>query len=302
MDVLPYEPSMAPQLAAAYNSQVRGLPHCYPVSAEAFASAVSPGPGDDEMHARLHSQSASVAAEGAAIVGLVDVAVEGPEEGEEKGEGLIRFMWYERGHRAAGQALLVAAEDYFRQRKLDKVKAFWQDYRYRFYHVEHAHLSDRLDHVHALLGFNGYERMVGEVYLDWPDYGPLVPAAPEVCADISLSWKPGRGARPGLDVIAHRDEKWTGICHSVSGGEFSDADDAQDWFLTCWLHVAEEVQGKGLGRHLLQRALQEMHDIGYRHAAISTSSENFRAMLFYGNCGYRVVDWTYALGRTLGDA
>jgi ribosomal protein S18 acetylase RimI-like enzyme len=54
-----------------------------------------------------------------------------------------------------------------------------------------------------------------------------------------------------------------------------------------------------LGRHLLQRSLQEMHRIGYRNASISTDWENHRALLFYSNHGFNVVDWTYCYGRDL---
>ena len=70
-------------------------------------------------------------------------------------------------------------------------------------------------------------------------------------------------------------------------------------FYNMWLGVNDEFQGRGLGRYLLQYALHEMHKIGYRHAVISTDWENYRAFLFYSNCGYRVVDWTYELEKDL---
>ena len=69
-------------------------------------------------------------------------------------------------------------------------------------------------------------------------------------------------------------------------------------FYNMWLGVNDEFQGRGLGRYLLQYALHEMHKIGYRHAVISTDWENYRAFLFYSNCGYRVSDWTYAYSKT----
>lgn len=70
--------------------------------------------------------------------------------------------------------------------------------------------------------------------------------------------------------------------------------------------VEDEFQGQGLGRYLLQYALQEMKKIGYRHAAISTAWDNhraflFRAFLFYSNCGYRTVDWTYEFVKNLSE-
>ncbi|UCC67907.1 MAG: GNAT family N-acetyltransferase, partial [Armatimonadota bacterium] len=86
---------------------------------------------------------------------------------------------------------------------------------------------------------------------------------------------------------------------SLSAAEWHDAAEAHDWIFTDWLGVEEEMQGKGLGRHLLQRALQEARRLGYRHASISTSWDNHRAFLFYSNYGYRVADWTYEFARDL---
>lgn len=63
--------------------------------------------------------------------------------------------------------------------------------------------------------------------------------------------------------------------------------------------LEKAFQGQGLGRYLLNYTLQEMHNVGYRHAAISTNWENYRALLFYSNCGYKVVDWTYEYEKNL---
>lgn len=295
MEVLLHEPAMSSELTLAYNNIVRGVPHCYPVTVEDFASAVAGAVEEGQSHDQLRSEAAFVARRGTLILGFIHVAIQRPKEANEIEQGIIRFFWYERGHRKAGDALLDAAEEYLRQRNVRQITAFPQDYRYPFYYVQNAYLSDHLDQVHALLGFNGYKRVAGEVFLDWVNYEPVVPSPTDVSADISLQWRQGRGTRPGLIVQAYQGKKEIGICVCVSGGEFSHADDAQDWLFTTRIDVSEEMQGKGLGGHLLQRALQEMHDVGYRHAAISTGWQNFRAFLFYSNYGYHVVDWTYAL-------
>jgi len=300
MEIIGYEPTMSSRLASAYNSVICGVPHCYPVSADEFASAVAgvvEAEGGDE---RLHSETAFVAVEGAAILGFVHVAIERPRKPEEDEEGIIRFFWYERGRRAAGQALLEAAEEYLRERSISSVQTLPQEHRYSFYHLAHAYLSDHLDQVHALLGINGYERARGEVYLDWPDYAPVAPTPTAVEAEISVEWRDERGTRPDLILHARQGETEIGVCHSVSAGNFSRADEAQDWFLTVWLGIEGAWQGKGLGCHLLQLVLQEMRGVGYRHAAISTSWRNYRAFLSYSNYGYRVSDWTYGLRRELG--
>ena len=301
MEIIPYAPALSADLASAYNRAIRGVPHCYPASAEAFGEAVAPALGEGGERGRLHSEAAFVANDGAALRGFLHVALERSEKEGEAEQGIIYFFWHERGHRAAGQALLDAAHGYLREREIGCVTAFWQDYRYPFYHLEHAYLSDRLDHVAALLGLNGYRKCAGEVYLDWPDYRPGEPAPADLAVDIALEWLEGRGSRPGLVAKAHHGGREVGWCRSLCAGDWSRADAAQDWFLTVWLGIEDAFLGRGLGRHLLGFARRELHAVGYRHAAISTSWDNWRAFVFYSNDGYRVADWTYGWRRDLGD-
>jgi GNAT superfamily N-acetyltransferase len=298
MELLAYEPSLAAELTAVYNRAVERVPHCHPVGFEEFAQALAPTVPEGEAHPSLHSQAALVAREGDMIVGLVHTAVRTVQvEEQEEERGSIRFLWYERGHRAAGQALLEATERACRGKGMRRIHAFRSDETYRFYHVRCAHLSDHLEHVQALLKMSGYQPIGGEVVLDWPNYTPNDPARPGVEAEISLAWSEGRGRLPNLVVTARRDGEEIGVCHSCSCGEFSDAEAAQDWLFVTWLWVTDSLQGKGLGRSLLQRNLREMHRAGYRHASISTGWTNHRALLFYSNDGFHCVDWTYGYGR-----
>ena len=74
------------------------------------------------------------------------------------------------------------------------------------------------------------------------------------------------------------------------------------------IYLEEELQGRHLGLHLLQRSLQELHALGYRDAIISTgllesgAMDSPRAYLFYANHGFRVYDWTYGFKKTLPDS
>jgi GNAT superfamily N-acetyltransferase len=299
MQILPYEPGMAHTLVASYNRQVYGLPHCYPTCADDFAAAVSATVGGEPSDERLHSEEAYVAWEGDGPLGFIHTGIERPRREDARPRGIIRFAWYERGHRAAGQALLSAAEDMFIQRDIGGVRAFHQHYVYAFYHLHSAYLSDRVEHVHALLSSNGYRRVGGEVYLDWPDFTPLEPPAFDVTAEITLSWRQSDGRRPNLTVLAHQGQELVGECKCESQGHPSRPPEAEDWLFTDWLGVSDPLRGRGLGRYLLRRALLEMHAVGYRHATISTAWENHRALLFYSNFGYRAVDWTYGFGKDL---
>jgi len=298
MNILKYRPAMAREVAAAYNRGVRDVPHCYPVSVRDFASALRPAV-DGTRGKHRHSEAVFVAAEDDAIIGFIHVAIAPVRRGDKLEQGIIRFFWYEPGRRAAGQELLEAAEEHVRRCGKRTVAAFPQHHIYQFYHLGAAYLSDRLSQVAALLGHNGYTRCAGEVFLDWPNFDAVKPVPANVRAKIVVSRPKGRGVRPGVVVRALQGKREVGVCNCASMGEFSRSRHAQDWIETEWLAVAEKLQGRGLGRYLLQRALWEARRLGYRHAAISTSWQNYRAALFYSNMGYQFVDWTYGLERKL---
>jgi len=304
MAVIPYTPAMSDDVQSAYNIAIRDVPHCYPVDDAELAPVLAGGTGMGQGHDDLRAEAILVARRGRSVVGFIHVGVGHEPDASSRDvhqadRGIIRFFWYARGYRAAGQALLDAAHEHFRREGMNRVEAFHNHFRYPFYHLNHAYLSDRLDHVRALLQFNRYALFQGEVFFDWADYPPPDPAASDVPVEISLDWPQKGGDKPSLVVRAHRDDEQIGECVCDSCAEFSRNAAARDWLFVNWLGVNDEYQAKGLGRHLLQRALKEMHAVGYRHAAISTDWKNYRAFVFYSNYGFRVVDWTYGLAREL---
>lgn len=298
MEILEYTSDMQADVTTFYNALTAKVPHCYPIQADELDSVLRCEVYENAYKQQLHAQKTFVAAAGKKVVGFVQVGIRPIGEQDTDRSGVIRFFGYAPGERRTGQALLEKAEGYLNSQTTESILVFPQDYRYRFYHFDHAYLSDALGQVHALLGYNGYHRQVGEVFLTWRDYARN-PVSLALAADVSVEWEPGRGEYPNVSIRARRDGLEIGICQSVSGGEFSNHPDAQPWFHTTWLGIHDEFQGQGLGRYLLQRTLQEMRDVGYRHAAISTSWENYRAFLFYSNLGYRVSDWTYALAKNV---
>ncbi len=128
---------MAPDLAGSYNRLVQGVPYCYPVKPGTFADEVAGPESEDSDSAELHSQRALVAVADARILGFIHVGIRPPREREPgaRNLGVIRFFWYEPGHRAAGQALLHAAEQYLRHHGVSRVQAFHQRYTYGFYQL-----------------------------------------------------------------------------------------------------------------------------------------------------------------------
>jgi predicted N-acetyltransferase YhbS len=296
MEILPYEPEMADRLTTAYNSAIRGVPHCYPASTAELTAALA-----DPLD--LRESQVFVALEDQSVVGFVHASI-GFIEGKEHPErGLIRFLWYAPGHRRAGQALLKAAEDHLRAHGMDRAFAFHGRYRYPFYHLGGGGLSIRLGQVAALLGYSGYQRVGGEMILDWPNYEPLEPSPAGVTVEVTAEWRPGEGAHPELRVYAYQVKRAVAravaYCKCISFDEFTTAAEAQDWLLVTWIGVGWNQREKGLGSHLLRRALLEMHGAGYRHATIGAEMDDYRATLFYNNFGFHVVDWAYGLSRML---
>lgn len=302
MEIVQYTPDLQTSVTQFYNRLTADVPHCYAVKEEELATAirgVTTGKAN-KKEGGLDSEAAFVAMVNGAVQAFIHVGIGQVGDNREVDIGVIRFMGYNRGARHAGQTVLEKAEAYLKAFNVSKIFAFSQDCRYRFYHFDHAYLSDALDQVQALLGYNGYHRSEGEVFLDWENY-TVTPVPSSLPVTLSVDWKQGRGQFPNCTVRAFQDDKEVGECWSVSGGEFSSHPDAQNWLHTTWLGIEDEFQGQGLGRYLLQYELQEMHKVGYQHAAISTAWDNHRAFLFYSNCGYRIVDWTYAFVKDLSE-
>lgn len=292
MQLIPYDLSLAEPLTQAYNAAVATVPHCYPVSPAIFHSTLT------QPQDRLKSQHIQVATDGDTIRGFIHYGHQ-PASTDYPPRGIIRFLWYEPGHRKIGKALLDTAEASFRQAGLSRINVLPQNYRYPFYGFNHCYLSDRLGHIAALLGFNGYKKTDGEVFLDAINYQPVEPHPIDLVFDLALEWQDGPGKHPELTVQARQGDQDIGQCKSISCAHFAAIPQLEDWHFCDWLGVKDEFQGHGLGRHLLERTCFEMHKIGYRHAGISTAWENYRAFQLYSNYGYSVVDWTYQWGKDL---
>ena len=302
MEILDYKTEMLGEVAALFNDGVAKVPNCWPVDEADFAGAIAAVCGGTcDGGPTVDDQALTVAALDGRVVGFSHTGIDRGEP-DKAPAGAICFLNYERGRRGAGQALLEAAESRFAARSLSKVRAFNQNYRYRFYCFPHAYLSDRLDHVSALLQFNGYRPTQGEVFLNGLDYEAAELPQVDLDFDLRVTRSRKRGMRPGCHVRALRDGETIGECGIACGGDYSRHPDAQDYGFVDWLGVEQPYQHLGLGKLLLFRGRNEMLSSGYRHTAISTALHNNRAFLFYSNHGYRLVDWTYQLDKTLAPA
>lgn len=286
-------PPDAGRLAPLYNRLAAGAPFCPPVSDEAFVAGMTYRESDSLLDQRL-----IVASDGGAVVGFAHFGVEPASERVASPRGVLRFLLYEASERAAGQALLDAVHSAARENGLTSVRAFTHQHTYRFHHLGFGLLSDRLLHVSALFGANGYRtRDDGwydqEVFLMRRDDDSDCPTNPDPNAAVEIETTTGRGQRPGLALRLIRDGELIGECDSCSVGDYVDDAESQETFFTVWLGIEERERGSGWGRYLLRRARWEMRRLGYRHAVISTNTKNYRAQLLYSSEGYRVVDCAY---------
>ncbi len=298
MEIVPYEPELARPIVDAYNRLTAGLHHCYPTTPERLAAALQP-PNEPDEKRRLHDDHAWAVLDGGEVVAFAHAALLKPTNEDPIPRGMIPFFGYQPGRRDGGQTLLSRLGAHFAEREVPEIVAFHQDYIWPVYHFAHAYLSDRLNHIHALLQYNGYERSAGEVFLDWPDFGPPEPGKAPVGFGLRRKLLPGETQRPSFGLLAFQGQRQIAECWNASCGERAPGSGAEDWCLTTWLHVAKAYRGRRLGVHMLALALAEMKQLGYRHAAISTSWTNHRAQLFYSNFGYHTSDWTYAVSKTL---
>ena len=290
MEICQYTPDLLTPLTQFYNYITTDVPHCYPIKDKELETSLNNNSDIDEF-------KVFVALTKGAVQAFIHVRLCKNNRSDEK-EGYIRFFSYERGARRAGQTVLEKAEEYIKSFNVSRINAFTSGDKYPFYHLEYANLSTTHEHVYALLGANGYVPKPQWVFLDWENF-EIPPISSPIPVKLSVYWKHGHGELPDCNVEAYIDNEEVGSCCSVSGAEFSKHPNAQDWCFTTWLEVEREFQGHGLGKFLLQYSLQEMQHVGYRHASVSTSYENYRAILLYTNCGYRVVDCTNQFQKDL---
>lgn len=185
--------------------------------------------------------------------------------------GIIRFLWYDPGYRVAGEALLDAVEEAFRNAGATHIKAFGPGIM-----PFHKNLSDRLVHIRALFTIHGYQHVGGELYLGWSNFArdalerlrsdAQMPAGVTVTVEEYYDNRDGAGKetpRPStrLYAIASSGEK-LGICETISANEYDGSKELAETCFVSWLGVPPDrdnlqpsgysdrsspVQGQGLG-------------------------------------------------------
>jgi len=194
---------------------------------------------------------------------------------------------------------LDRVEIWFKEFGIASVVAFHQDHRLPFYHYAPGYLSDRIGHVQALFASRGYAKCAGEVFLDDTHFEPRDPEPIDLAVEVTSEERPDRGKLPGLKHLAWIDGKEVGHCTIISSVEDQRSPAVEDRAFVDGLYVYDPWQGKGIGKYLLQRALNDAYALEFRRAGISTAWDNHRAFVFYSKFGFSVSDWTYGWGKNL---
>jgi GNAT superfamily N-acetyltransferase len=251
---------------------------------------------------RLREEMIFLAQKESELLGFIHLGIVRPDLAGDIPPGepaAIRFLTYPVGAREAGVRLLEAAEKYARAYARNELIAWHHYTRYPFYHCPWGQLSGRMAHIRALLGMYGYEDAGdSELYFHWHDFVPPQPEVPALPCQLIPEWTTGKlGTRLVLKAVQEGEE--LGVC-LMDRGQTSPSSEAQDWCYCDLLDVKEQYQGQRLGNYLLASALQEMKRAGCKHAAISTTWNNYRAALFYTNLGFQFADQTYSFKKILG--
>jgi GNAT superfamily N-acetyltransferase len=290
MEILQWDIAEAAPLTGIFNTHLDDIPYSGAVTPAQFILFLHP-PGVDLQHQKI-----IVAQEKNGITGFAQVATVIEKGTPHQETGLIRILLYPRGQRSIGQTLLEAAEHYLKQFNVVQLRALDG---LNYYFIPAARLPDRWEHVHALLGFNGYSLKEQGIFMHWRNYTVEEPFCPVPDLKTHIEQLPSGVDLPNLWVEVFRGTQRVGgvkmdcLSYWVNGPEAG---------YTCYTDafgVSELERGRGLGRYLLQLALWKMRELGYRHATLDVNIDNYGALLLYAGMGYRRLFTEYLAWKAL---
>ena len=256
---------------------------------------------DEECFATDRSQQLLVAIRGGKPVGYAHIGADSEIkiDGEDVECGLIRTMGFLPDCRAAGQALLDLAHAIFREDALEFADAFPIYHGYAFHNFKVGILPDSLTHIVSLLLENGYAPHDAHITLERPLANEERPEDRDDL-EVTVEQTDGEGVRPHIRVWAFDDGKTVGNCRMMSGRRYAGLEELELCAYTRWLGVSESHRRRGIGRHLLQRALYEYSQAGYTTARLNCRENNSTAHSLYRSEGYFRGDRSCAYLKDLG--
>ncbi len=295
MELVGFDPELAGALARCYDETMADAPHHHLVSPDWFAEL----PSSQWQHCA--EEQLLAAREAGEVVGFVHVGMAAPpaDEWEIQGEpGVLRALCYRPGRRAAGAALLEAAEEWARARGRAEMVAGYTQFNYRFY-PSPGHLSEHLVHLTSLLWAAGYGSPDCDLVLHWPEFTPPDLPTPDLDFDLVREEGPTRPSR-WVTFHALQGGREIGECKMRWLGGPPWRPQYAEWCYCGGLYVTGACEGRGLGKYLLAQGLAAMRAQGAKHTLLQVHAHNHRASLLYANFGYRLLDRTFGFRKPLG--
>ncbi len=265
-EITPYRASDLLAVVELVNAVATDVPYSYDIDGDEFGEAVLlAGAAPSLYAARLEHdpQGILVARLGEQVAGFVHVCRGLVPEGDSDTllrRGVVRYLAFTPGRVDIGLRLLTAAESYARAGGVTTMVAWHHSAGYPFYHAGVGLLSGRnYDSLSALIegGYTLRER--------WLCYSMDL-------AQAVTEWLPGQrlrvaqtaGVEPNWEMAVYypNTPRACGRVRVVSLDRLS----AQRNRPVVYLReaaVIEAEQGKGIGRWLVQRAINEFHSRGY---------------------------------------
>ena len=287
-------------LAAVWAETTDTAANCYAVSPEKFCRDIIVDAADDESLASSKNESLLVATEGQKALGFAHLCIGLAElDGKNVECGILRCLAFPPERREIGESLLIASESRLRPFAGGTIDAFPLYNGYAFHNHKVGILSDKLSHVVDLLTASSYTPHDGHLTLTKSLDSIDETVLPKEI-DIAIEKTPGDGKLPDIRVRAlHRGNR-IGQCRSMSGFRYADQKHMQTLCYTRFLGVDEAFSRRGIGRHLLTRALQEMRSEGYDRTALNCRQANNRVLALYSDVGYLTLDSSSAYVKDLG--
>lgn len=287
------------RLHTLWKGATSSAPTCYAVDPETFGAGIIPDEEDDETCATSQSQKLIVATQASEPVGFAHIGAGSVEvDGEAIECGIIRFLAFAPEASTAGQVLLDQAEQIFRDEGHTRIDAFPIYHGYPFHNHKVGILSDRLDHISSFLNENGYRPHDAHLTMECR-LSEQVSPDPHPDLEIVVEKTRGVGSRQNIRVKAYYCGNHVGTCRSISGCTYAEVEELETCCYTRWIGVDETVRRRGFARHLLTRALWEMHKEGYDRALLNCRKKNVAATSLYASIGYTISDTPSAYFKEL---
>lgn len=285
----------AGSLSEVWSESTTKAPFSYSVVPEDFASGLVPNLEDSESLATDREQKLLVASVDAEPVGFAHICA-GPAEvrGEDTECGIIRCLAFVPDFPAVGQLLLESAEDLLADHGY--IDAFPLYHGYSFHNYKVGVLSERLAHVRQLFSENGYTPHDAPLTLERRT-GGVTPAP--IAARVNVEKVPTHAERPNIFVRAFSSDSRIGICRMFSCQAYANLDEFASCCYLRWLGVDQEHRRQGIGHHLLNRALSEAQEEGYKRVILNCRENNIAAVSLYTEVGFRTGDVSSAYVKRL---